>query len=152
MPYARNLASEMISKGYKSIDIVQAYLLLCFYNTPSERFEDDRTWTYSGLAIRMAVELALWRNPKPPADLVGEALNSFTMEVANRERTWVYISVTDRSMATQTGRPPTLRLGDFERNILQWATREPIRPSDAGVAASKQFCYTNFRSRSLSTF
>lgn len=146
MPYARNLASEMISKGYKSIEIVQAYLLLTFYNTPSERFEDDRTWTYSGLAIRMAVELALWRNPKPPPDLDEESRSNFVMEVANRERTWMYISITDRSISTQTGRPPTLRLGDFERNIQQWAMREPIRASDAGVAAGK--CYFDLPIRS----
>lgn len=63
MPYARKLASLMIESGFKSVEIVQAYMLLAFYNTPTERYEDDRTYTYSGLAIRMAVELNLWRNP-----------------------------------------------------------------------------------------
>ena len=95
MPYARKLASDMIERGFKSIEIVQAYMLLAYYNTPTERFEDDRTWTYIGLAIRMAVELNLWRNPKQPPDLDEEGIASFTMETVNRERTWYQIFIMD---------------------------------------------------------
>jgi hypothetical protein len=95
MPYARKLASDMIERGFKSVEIVQAYMLLAYYNTPTERFEDDRTWTYIGLAIRMAVELNLWRNPKQPPDLDEEGLASFAMETANRERTWYQIFIMD---------------------------------------------------------
>lgn len=98
MPYARKLASDMIERGYKSIEIVQAYMLLAYYNTPTERFEDDRTWTYIGLAIRMAVELNLWRNPRQPPDLDEEGIASFTMETVNRERTWYQIFIMDVSL------------------------------------------------------
>lgn len=98
MPYARKLASDMIERGFKSIEIVQAYMLLAYYNTPTERFEDDRTWTYIGLAIRMAVELNLWRNPKQPPDLDEEGIANFTLETVNRERTWYQIFIMDVSV------------------------------------------------------
>lgn len=110
MPYARKLASDMIERGFKSIEIVQAYMLLAYYNTPTERYEDDRTWTYIGLAIRMAVELNLWRNPKQPPDLDEEGIVSFTMETSNRERTWYQIFIMDVSIASITHLRTFLRL------------------------------------------
>ncbi|KAK9896743.1 hypothetical protein P389DRAFT_172123 [Cystobasidium minutum MCA 4210] len=135
MPYARKLASDMIERGFKSVEIVQAYMLLAYYNTPTERFEDDRTWTYIGLAIRMAVELNLWRNPKQPPDLDEEGIASFAMETVNRERTWYQIFIMDRSIAIQTGRPHSLRVGNFERNVKSWSQRPSARIPDIGLAA-----------------
>ena len=95
MPRARKLASEMIEQGCKSVEIVQAYMLLAYYNSPTERFEDDRTYTYSGIAIRMAVELNLWRNPKLPGNLDEEATAAFQAEAMNRERTWFQMFMLD---------------------------------------------------------
>lgn len=100
MPYARKLASEMIERGFKSVEICQAYVLLAHYNTPTERFEDDRTYTYAGLAIRMAVELNLWRNPRLPPELDEETRHQFQLEALNRERTWLEIFIMDVSAGT----------------------------------------------------
>ncbi len=44
---------DVPSKGYKSVEVVQAYLLFtCWCLGPEERFEQDRTWLLLGLAIR----------------------------------------------------------------------------------------------------
>ena len=91
IPHARFLASKAIDQGYKSVEIVQAYMLLAYYNSPTERFENDRTYTYSGIAIRMAVELNLWRSPNLPDGLDEASIAAFHIETRNREKTWLQV-------------------------------------------------------------
>lgn len=49
----RKLAFDVPSMGYKSVEIVQAYLLLALWGCgPVERYEQDRTWMLLGMGIR----------------------------------------------------------------------------------------------------
>ena len=60
--YAKRLAFEVPSRGYKSVEVVQAYLLLSLWTLgPEKTFEQDRTWMMLGMAIRMATDLNLHR-------------------------------------------------------------------------------------------
>ena len=50
---ARKLAFTVPEKGYKSVEIVQAYLLLTLWGSgPVERYEQDKTWLLLGMGIR----------------------------------------------------------------------------------------------------
>ena len=50
---ARKLAFQVPAQGYKSVEIVQAYLLNTLWGCgPVERYENDRTWMLLGMAIR----------------------------------------------------------------------------------------------------
>ena len=50
---SRKLAFSVPEQGYKSIEIVQAYLLLALWGCgPAERFEQDKTWLLLGMGIR----------------------------------------------------------------------------------------------------
>lgn len=50
---ARKLSFSVPSMGYKSVEIVQAYLLLTLWGIgPVERYENDKTWLLLGMAIR----------------------------------------------------------------------------------------------------
>jgi len=50
---SQKLAFSVPAAGYKSLEIVQAYLLLSLWGTgPVERYEQDRTWMLLGMAIR----------------------------------------------------------------------------------------------------
>jgi hypothetical protein len=50
---SKKLAFSVPARGYKSLEIVQAYLLLASWGTgPVERYEQDRTWMLLGMAIR----------------------------------------------------------------------------------------------------
>ena len=40
---AQRIAFDVMVKGYKSVEVVQAFLLLSLWNQPAERFEEDRT-------------------------------------------------------------------------------------------------------------
>jgi hypothetical protein len=51
----KKLAFSVPEKGYKSVEIVQAYLLLTWWGSgPVERYEHDKTWLLLGMAIRYA--------------------------------------------------------------------------------------------------
>lgn len=59
MEISRKLAFSVPSQGYKSVEIVQAYLLLTLWGCGAvERFEMDKTWMLLGMAIRYANPLA----------------------------------------------------------------------------------------------
>lgn len=50
---SRKLAFSVPAQGYKSVEIVQAYLLNTLWGCgPVERYEQDRTWMLLGMAIR----------------------------------------------------------------------------------------------------
>lgn len=40
---AKKCAFDVMTKGYKSTEICQGFLLLCNWNQPAERFEEERT-------------------------------------------------------------------------------------------------------------
>lgn len=51
---AKKLAFSVPARGYKSVEIVQAYLLLSLYGCGAvERYEQDKTWLLLGIAIRL---------------------------------------------------------------------------------------------------
>ena len=50
---ARNLAFQVPARGYKSVEIVQAYLINVLWGCgPVQRYEQDQTWMLLGMAIR----------------------------------------------------------------------------------------------------
>lgn len=47
------MAFSVPAQGYKSLEIVQAYLLLVLWGCGAvERYEQDKTWLLLGMAIR----------------------------------------------------------------------------------------------------
>ncbi|EGG03270.1 uncharacterized protein MELLADRAFT_109417 [Melampsora larici-populina 98AG31] len=47
----KRIAFDVMVKGYKSVGVIQALLLLTLWNKPAERFEEDHTFKISGFAI-----------------------------------------------------------------------------------------------------
>ncbi|KAG9086354.1 hypothetical protein FS749_003690 [Ceratobasidium sp. UAMH 11750] len=104
MYFAKQLAAKALIEGRKSIELVQAYTLMSAYPIPAHRWEEDRTWLYLSLAIKIATDLNLhlpWQG-----EVTGEAQER---EVLNRTRTWLVCFYLDQSGATQIGRPPSIR-------------------------------------------
>lgn len=54
MHFAKSAAANAMIDGYKSVELCQAYILLSIYAVPARRWEEDRSWLYTGLAIRWA--------------------------------------------------------------------------------------------------
>ncbi|KAI0747772.1 hypothetical protein C8Q80DRAFT_1316191 [Daedaleopsis nitida] len=134
-PAVRRLAHEWslvtFADGTESVETVQALACMTYWKEPADR----RTWTYIGMACRMAVSLRLNRS-------FGVRQNSETdiqmLERRNRERTYLVLFVHDRSLSMQTGKQWMLHKDELEDIHQSWhkeGARPEIRPEDVIVAA-----------------
>ncbi|KAF7986615.1 hypothetical protein HWV62_26410 [Athelia sp. TMB] len=106
---AKKLAFSVPAQGYKSVEIVQAYLLLTLYGCGAvERYEQDKTWLMLGMAIRMATDLNLHRKTAVASQDTPEG-RARDKEVHNRERTWILTFCLDRSASAQMGKPHSVK-------------------------------------------
>ncbi|KAK7038187.1 fungal-specific transcription factor domain-containing protein [Favolaschia claudopus] len=132
---AKKLAFSVPAAGYKSLEIVQAYLLLALYGCGAvERYEQDRTWLLLGMAIRIATDLNLHRK----SALVGEDSDegrARDYEVHNRERTWMLCFCLDRSHSAQMGKPYSIKEDFVIRNVQNWIRAPVSIASDQGLAS-----------------
>ncbi|EIW71458.1 hypothetical protein TREMEDRAFT_67782 [Tremella mesenterica DSM 1558] len=135
--HAKRLAFEVPSRGYKSVEVCQAYLLLSLWTLgPEKTFEQDRTWLMLGMAIRMATDLNLHRK-SVVSGLDTDEGRARDLEIINRERTWLLCFILDRSISAQMGKPYTLREDYIIRNACEasWHQQRFSLPSDRALAA-----------------
>ncbi|EPS93162.1 hypothetical protein FOMPIDRAFT_63796 [Fomitopsis schrenkii] len=134
MHFARRAAADGLLNGWKSVELAQAYILLSTYAVPARRWEEDRSWLYIGLAIRIATDLNLHQlsTVKPRND-------QHRREILNQERLWLICHNLDRSMATQFGKPSTIREDYIIRNSEDWYKRSPLNHQwDCGLSSYTQ--------------
>ncbi|KAF7322274.1 hypothetical protein HMN09_00004800 [Mycena chlorophos] len=136
---SKKLAFSVPAKGYKSVEIVQAYILLALYGCGAvERYEQDKTWMLLGMGIRMATDLNLHRKSAVTGD-DSEDGRARDTEVHNRERTWMLCFVLDRSFSAQMGKPYSIREDFVIRNAHIWARSPLAITADRGLAAYLEF-------------
>ncbi|KAF7373022.1 hypothetical protein MSAN_00509600 [Mycena sanguinolenta] len=63
MQFAKRSAANALNEGWKTIELCQAYLLLSIYAVPVQNWEQDCTWLFTGVAIRLATDLNLHQEP-----------------------------------------------------------------------------------------
>ncbi|KZT65531.1 hypothetical protein DAEQUDRAFT_768801 [Daedalea quercina L-15889] len=134
MHFARRAAADGLLNGWKSVELAQAYILLSTYAVPARRWEEDRSWLYIGLAIRIATDLNLHQlsTVKPRND-------QHMREILNQERLWLICHNLDRSMATQFGKPSTIREDYIIRNSENWYKKSPLNHQwDCGQSSYTQ--------------
>ncbi|TDL24905.1 hypothetical protein BD410DRAFT_744627 [Rickenella mellea] len=132
---AKKLAFSVPEQGYKSIEIVQAYLLLTLWGCgPVERYEQDKTWLLLGMAIRMGTDLNLHRKSTTSGGDTPEA-RARNKEIRNRERTWLLCFVLDRSASAQMGKPHSIKEDSIIRNASTWWEQPYAIPTDVGISA-----------------
>lgn len=126
-------AFKVMSRGFKSTEIVQGFLLLTLYNQPVERYEEDRTWLFAGVAIRMAQDLNLHRKTVITKELMAD--ENKMRDVLNRERTWYICFCVDRTLSAQMGKPYSIREDFLIRHTSEWCMQPLSRPWDLGICA-----------------
>ncbi len=87
---AKKLSFSVPERGFKSLEIVQAYLLLALWGCgPVDRYEQDKTWLLLGMAIRIGTDLNLHRKGTGLSqDTQHAEWKARERELRNRERTW----------------------------------------------------------------
>ncbi|KAK2461096.1 hypothetical protein APHAL10511_006875 [Amanita phalloides] len=115
MHFAKHSAANALVDGWKSVELCQAYILMSIYAVPARRWEEDRSWLYTGLAIRLATDLNLHQlsSSKPQSE-------KQEREVLNKTRVWMICCNLDRSTATQFGKPSTIREHYALRHTNDW--------------------------------
>lgn len=134
---ARKLAFDVPSQGFKSIEIVMAYLILVYWGVgPSRRFEEDKTWLLLGLALRVATDLNLHRKSSL-SSMPGIDERQRERELRCRERVWILCYITDRSLSSQMGKPASISLREdyIIRHVSEWARQENGNSKDYCIAA-----------------
>ncbi|KAJ7573951.1 fungal-specific transcription factor domain-containing protein [Mycena floridula] len=115
MHFAKHSAQNTLIDGWKSVELCQAYILMSIYAVPARRWEKDQSWLYTGLAIRIATDLNLHQvSGKKPQNEKQER------EILNNMRVWMICFNLDRSMATQFGKPVTIREDYIIRHSQEW--------------------------------
>ncbi|KAF8266004.1 hypothetical protein EI94DRAFT_1734029 [Lactarius quietus] len=125
-------AAASLHDGWKCVEMCQAYLMLTAYAVPTQRFEDNRSGFYSGVASRLALELGLNRDSKvEPMDERHER------ELLNRRRTWMICSIMDGSTSLETGRAPGVgKDEELTSNVSRWCSASKFQhPFDADLPA-----------------
>ncbi|KAJ4478491.1 fungal-specific transcription factor domain-containing protein [Lentinula aciculospora] len=132
---SKKLAFSVPAKGYKSVEIVQAYILLTMWGLGAvERYEQDKTWLLLGMAIRMATDLNLHRKTAVNSQDTQEG-RARDLEVHNRERTWILCFCLDRSHSALLGKPHTIKEDFIIRNADIWCKSSVAISSDRSIAA-----------------
>lgn len=136
MHFAKHAAANALIDGWKSVELCQAYIIMSVWGVPAKRWEEDRSWLYTGLAIRIATDLNLHQTTgivpsslkRPGASPSTSARRSSSSsrvgadgkplvsqaerqerEALNRTRVWMICFNLDRSTATQFGKPITIK-------------------------------------------
>ena len=123
MHFAKSAAANALVDGWKSVELCQAYILMSIYAVPARRWEEDRSWLYTGLAIRYALPVlnAARDNSDRCYASIATDLNLHLLpskkptteqqelEMLNRTRIWIICFNLDKSTATQFGKPSTLK-------------------------------------------
>lgn len=134
----KKLSFSVPERGFKSLEIVQAYLLLALWGCgPVDRYEQDKTWLLLGMAIRMGTDLNLHRKSAGlPQDTQQHAeWRARERELRNRERTWTLCYVLDRSCSAQMGKPHSIVEDYIIRNSATWYKLPECRTADSGLVA-----------------
>ncbi|KAK4701599.1 hypothetical protein P7C70_g4632, partial [Phenoliferia sp. Uapishka_3] len=133
---AIRLAAENVFSGSTSISIVQGCLILAHWNQPGYPTEGDRCYLFSGMAVRMSLELGLHVKTDvqiPPGE-PEQMKVMYEKDARNRERTWIHCVVTDRSLSLQMGKPPCISKEDYiMRNAMTWSILPLANASDIGI-------------------
>ncbi|KAJ3931253.1 MAG: putative fungal-specific transcription factor [Lentinula lateritia] len=115
MHFAKHSAANALIDGWKTVELCQAYILMSIYAVPAKRWEEDRSWLYTGLAIRIATDLNLHQ-----ASTTRPQNEKQEREMLNRIRVWMICFNLDRSTATQFGKPSTIKEDYIMRNSQDW--------------------------------
>ncbi|KAJ8522831.1 hypothetical protein ONZ45_g676 [Pleurotus djamor] len=131
MHFAKHSAANALIDGWKSVELCQAYILMSIFAVPARRWEEDRSWLYTGLAIRIATDLNLHQVTKPKS--LDEKQER---EIMNKTRVWMICFNLDRSTGTQFGKPFTIKEDHIMRNSKEWYKSSPYNhPYDVHLCA-----------------
>ncbi|WVQ97772.1 hypothetical protein IAU59_004886 [Kwoniella sp. CBS 9459] len=139
MNHAARLEMNVRNNHFKSIEIVQALLLLASWSEVPHTLCRDKTWLYVSHATALAVELRL-DTPLPYCIQTDPLYDHAHHEilVRNAHRACMYLYIHDRNMAMVAGRYPIFPESNVTSpaSLDKWGKKESRYKYDAPLCAS----------------
>ncbi|KAK4938191.1 hypothetical protein LTR10_021350 [Elasticomyces elasticus] len=131
----------------KSTATVQGFIIIATWTQQAVNYEACNAYFYAGIAIRIGVEIGLYRKTvlRYPDKMDASIKQVYTREVLERERTWLCVFVMDRSMSALNGKPPQAPETYMIRDIDKWWRQPECLMSDVFVAAVTQLLRLLYR-------
>ncbi|KIK96922.1 hypothetical protein PAXRUDRAFT_32093 [Paxillus rubicundulus Ve08.2h10] len=144
MQYAQLAAGTALISGAKNEEMSAAYLLMQLYPVPSKRWDEERSWIYLGVAIRIAQDINLNR------PVTAKPLNEQNARILlSRQRIWMNCFNLDRSTGSQYGKPPIIPNTDyFASHSEDWWRSSPYNVKGFDI----HLCGYNAELRLMSNF
>ncbi|KAI0376306.1 hypothetical protein F5Y04DRAFT_213390 [Hypomontagnella monticulosa] len=145
--HRQKLASLVMAKRYKSVEIVLAFMVNIPWISAGEHWADDETSTYLSMALTIALDLSLNKiiqpssvEPRSPRDSIATSdcissrkalsIDGFSdvdpdspkgrRLLRRRERTWLSLFVLERGVCLARGRNYVLPMSPLIENCDQW--------------------------------
>lgn len=106
-------------QSFKSVEIVQALMMLAAFEPPSDSIREDRSWTLLSHAGRVGGEINMQGSFDCDTD-VRTASESVIRERRNVQRTWINVWLHEFSLAQHTGRKSILAEQDIFAACKEW--------------------------------
>ncbi|XEU97535.1 hypothetical protein FSHL1_002821 [Fusarium sambucinum] len=133
-----------IAMSIKTIEIIQAILIMQYWGPVSERQLEDPYWMHLNHATHLSRELGLSR-PQCISKHVKNLSEGHDEKhklrlLRNFERTWIYVFIADKGFGIITGRSHRLQWTDLPNDAGSWWRKSQTEPSDrmvSGLAAMR---------------
>lgn len=137
---ANTLISTSIADGIQSIELIQSLLLLAMWPLPMSRWEDGKSWMFSGIAFRMATELNLHELESEKNELKFQSTHflqaeTIAKEIRNQERCYLTCFSVDQSFSTMRGKPTVLSVTSLIRDWNNWIKSPICKRWEVGICA-----------------
>ncbi|KIJ67097.1 hypothetical protein HYDPIDRAFT_109103 [Hydnomerulius pinastri MD-312] len=144
MQYAQLAAGTALISGTKNEEMSAAYILMQLYPVPAKKWDEERSWVYLGVAIRIAQDINLNR------PITAKPLNEHHARVLlSRQRIWMNCFNLDRSTGSQYGKRPIIPNTDyFALHSEDWWRSSPYNISGFDI----HLCSYNAELRVMSDF
>ncbi|OXG91320.1 hypothetical protein C345_01303 [Cryptococcus neoformans A2-102-5] len=112
--HANTIVNRMITHGTVDLPSVQAFIILSFWSIQN----DESAYMKSGIAVRAAYQLRLWKKHDRPLPQDEEEVRA----ILDRERTWIAVIIMDTGFSVIFEQPITLpQQGRGFDDIYEWA-------------------------------
>ncbi|TKY90001.1 hypothetical protein EX895_001299 [Sporisorium graminicola] len=123
----------ILAHGFRSVEIVQALLLLAAFASPSENVREDRSWSLLSHAARVASEINLQACLSSRRD--EHATRATRLEQRHAQRAWLNLWLHEFSLAQHTGRHSILAEQDLFSSCRDWHLDPLARDSDVALVS-----------------
>ncbi|SPO38856.1 uncharacterized protein PSFLO_04335 [Pseudozyma flocculosa] len=128
---------HVLLEDCRSLEIVQAFILLATYHPPTRVAKTDRAWSYLGHAVRIATSLDHELYAESAHPTVGlsshHGIGGNGRAARNLQRTWLHLCGLEQLMASYLGRHAILRQITLLRMRPRWYDEAGRLPNDVVV-------------------